>query len=111
MNTSKPPRIWVSNENPKTNDILRVRAQIEHAMETGLRTDPVTGQLRPRHILHYFEARLGEKLVFIWEPGTSIAQNPYIEFTFKAQHSGPLNLLWKDDRGTTLTASKTITVS
>ena len=49
MSMKQPPRVWVSNENPQAGDILRVRAQIEHPMETGLRTDPGTAQMvRPR---------------------------------------------------------------
>ena len=111
MSMNKPPRVWVSNDKPKAGDILRVRAQMEHIMETGLRIDPATGQARPRHIVNHFEARLGDRRVFTWTPGTSVAQNPYIEFTFKARHSGELTMLWKDDRGATLTASKTITVA
>ena len=73
-------------------------------------TDPATGQIRPRHILNHFEAKLDEALLFVWDPGTSIAQNPYIEFTFKARRSGRLQLLWRDDQGATLSATKTITV-
>lgn len=110
MSMNKPARVWVSNEKPKAGDILRVRAQMEHVMETGLRVDPATGKARPRHILSHFEAKLDGKLIFTWDPGTSIAQNPYIEFTFKARQSGELTMFWKDDQGATLTASKTITV-
>ena len=40
---SKPPRIWVSNAAPKKGEVVRVRAQMEHVMESGLRTDPATG--------------------------------------------------------------------
>lgn len=111
MSMNKPPRVWISNEKPKAGDILRVRAQMEHVMETGLRTDPATGQPRPRHIVTHFEARMAGKPIFVWELGTSISQNPYIEFTFKARQSGDLSFLWKDDKGATLTASKTITVA
>ena len=107
---NKPPRVWVSNATPKKGEVLRVRAQMEHMMESGLRTDPATGKVRPRNIVSRFEARLGNTLLFSWEPGISIAQNPYIEFTFKARHSGELTMFWKDDQGATLTASKTITV-
>ena len=107
----KPARVWVSNEKPKAGDIVRVRAQMEHIMETGLRVDPATGQPRPRHILMHFEAKLAGKLLFVWDPGSAIAQNPYVEFTFKARDSGELAMLWKDDKGQTLTANKTITVS
>lgn len=110
MSMNKPARVWISNEKPKAGDILRVRAQMEHVMETGLRTDPATGQPRPRHIVTYFEAKMAGTLIFALELGTSIAQNPYIEFTFKARQSGELAMLWKDDKGQTLTASKHLTV-
>ena len=105
----KPPRVWISNASPKKGEVLRVRAQIEHVMESGLRQDEA-GKIRPRNIVTRFEAHLGTALLFAWEPGISISQNPYIEFTFKARHSGELTMFWKDDQGATLTASKTITV-
>ena len=108
---SKPPRIWVSNATPKKGEVVRVRAQMEHVMESGLRTDPATGKVRPRNIVNRFEARLGSALLFTWEPGISIAQNPYIEFTFLARESGELNMLWKDEQGQTLNSQKAITVS
>ena len=108
---SKPPRIWVSNATPKKGEVVRVRAQMEHVMDSGLRTDPATGKVRPRNIVNRFEARLGSALLFTWEPGISIAQNPYIESTFLARESGELNMLWKDEQGQTLNAQKAITVS
>jgi sulfur-oxidizing protein SoxZ len=106
----KPPRIWVSNATPKKGEVVRVRAQMEHVMESGLRTDPATGQIRPRNIVTRFEARLGDALLFTWEPGISIAQNPYIEFTFLARESGELNFRWQDEGGQTLRAQKAITL-
>ena len=54
--------------------------------------------------------RLGQALLFAWEPGISVSQNPYIEFTFVARESGELNMLWKDDQGQTISASKGIAV-
>lgn len=107
----KPPRIWTSNATPKKGEVLRVRAQMEHPMESGLRTDPATGKVRARNIVTRFEARLGSTLLFVWEPGIAVAQNPYIEFTFMARESGELALHWKDDNGQTLSAQKTITVA
>lgn len=107
----KPPRIWISNANPKKGEVLRVRAQIEHTMESGLRTDPATGKVRPRNIVTHFEARLGSTVLFAWEPGIAVSQNPYIEFTFLARQSGELALHWKDDSGQTLSAHKTVTVA
>ena len=108
---NKPPRIWVSNATPKAGDVLRVRAQMEHVMESGLRTDPTTGKIRPRHILQRFEAKLDTALMFAWEPGISVAQNPYIEFTFVARRSGTLHFVWTDDTGATLKADKALTIA
>lgn len=108
---SKPPRVWISNATPKKGELLRVRAQMEHVMESGLRTDPATGKIRLRNIVNRFEAKLGNSLLFTWEPGISIAQNPYIEFTFVALESGELHMLWKDEQGQTVSAQKAITVA
>lgn len=105
----KPPRVWISNASPKKGEVLRVRAQIEHIMESGLRTDEA-GKIRPRNIVTRFEARLGDALLFSWEPGISVSQNPYIEFTFLARESGELRLHWKDDAGQSVSASKSIAV-
>jgi sulfur-oxidizing protein SoxZ len=75
---------------------VRVRAQIEHVMESGLRTD-AAGQMRPRNIVT--ASRPGwATLLFAWEPGISIAPNPYIEFTFLARESGELQMQWKDEQ-------------
>lgn len=107
---TKPPRVWVSNAKPAKGEVVRVRAQIEHSMESGLRTDPA-GHLRPRNIIRKFEARLGQNLLFVWEPGISIAQNPYIEFTFAARESGDLVMVWTEEKDALLEARKAITVS
>ena len=68
------------------------------------------GKVRPRDIVTRFEARLGSSLLFAWEPGIAIAQNPYIEFTFLARESGELALHWQDDEGRSWRASRAIAV-
>ena len=55
MSTSTPPRIWTSTLTPKKGEMVRVRAQISHRMETGLRLDE-HGQIKPRDIVTRFEA-------------------------------------------------------
>lgn len=112
MSTPRPPRIWISNANPKKGDVLRVRAQIEHIMESGFRLDE-HGKVRPRHIVTRFEARFGpqRELLMGWDPGPAVARNPLIEFTFIARESGELYLHWRDDKGQTLEATRTITVA
>lgn len=107
---AKPPRLWISNAKPRKGEKLRVRAQIEHIMESGLRTD-AQGAVRPRNIVSRFEARLNQTLLFAWEPGVSIAQDPYIEFAFLARESGELHLRWQDEAGQSASVSRAITVT
>lgn len=107
---ANPPRIWLSNETPAKDEIVRVRAQVVHIMESGLRLDE-TGQPIPRDTLERFEARLGESLILEWLPETAIAQNPYIEFTFRARESAVLKMIWTDQRGILAEAERQITLS
>ena len=106
----KPPRVWISNASPKKGEVLRVRAQIEHVMESGLRQDEA-GKIRPRNIVTRFEAHLGTALLFAWEPGISISQNPYIEFTFLAREGGELVMAWTDEKGPPIEVRRTITLA
>lgn len=107
---ARPPRIWLSNETPALGEVVRVRAQIVHVMESGLRLDAL-GALIPRNTLSHFTAKLGEDLILDWVPETAISQNPYIEFTFKARQSGTLTMVWSDATGTVAEARQEIIVS
>lgn len=107
---TRPPRLWISQAKPAPGEVVRVRAQVEHVMESGLRTD-AEGRVRPRNIVQAFEARLNSTLLLSWEPGIGIAQDPYIEFTFVARESGELLLAWTDDRGLRQEARKAIAVT
>ena len=109
MNNQKP-RIWLSNNSPAKGEVVRVRAVIVHRMETGLRLDH-EGQAISRNIINDFTATFNDELLFSWQPETAIAQNPYLEFTFKARESGTLSMRWKDDEGKTFSSDTEITVS
>ncbi len=110
MSMKQPPRVWVSNGNPRQATFCACARKSSTRWKPGCAPTRPRARSRPRHILNHFEAKLDEALLFVWDPGTSIAQNPYIEFTFKARRSGRLQLLWRDDQGATLSANKTITV-
>lgn len=107
---ANPPRIWLSTVTPAKDEIVRVRAQVVHVMESGLRME-ADGTAIPRDTLERFEARLGEDLILEWLPETAISQNPYIEFTFKARQSGVLKMTWADQRGIFTEAEREITLS
>jgi len=92
------PRIWISNATPKKDELVRVRALVEHRMESGFRQH-ADGSVIARQIIHTFTAHLNDELLFSWSPETAVSQNPYIEFTFIAFASGELRLTWEDDEG------------
>lgn len=104
------PRTWISNANPAAGEVVRVRALIEHPMESGLRLD-AEGKEIPRNIVNTFEAALDGELLFNWQPETAISQNPYIEFTFTARSSGELQLKWLDDEGAVITDALPISLA
>ena len=35
----RPPRIWISNASPALGEVVRVRTQLNHPMESGFRRD------------------------------------------------------------------------
>ncbi|MCB5410146.1 thiosulfate oxidation carrier complex protein SoxZ [Pseudogemmobacter faecipullorum] len=107
---ANPPRIWLSNEAPAKDEIVRVRAQITHIMESGLRID-AAGQSIARDILTAFEAHLGDDLILSWQPETAISQNPYLEFTFQARQSGRLSMVWSDASGIVAEVTREIILS
>lgn len=107
---ARPPRIWISNETPAKDEIVRVRAQIVHVMESGFRLD-ANGDAIPPDLLTGFTASLGDTLLMEWLPETAISQNPYLEFTFAARQSGTLRMVWTDETGVVAEAVREITVT
>ncbi|MBV0891387.1 thiosulfate oxidation carrier complex protein SoxZ [Paracoccus sp. Z118] len=99
----------MSNETPSLGEIVRVRAQMVHVMESGFRID-AAGQTIPEDILTGFTASLGDAVLLEWSPETAISQNPYIEFTFAARQPGTLRMVWTDAGGVVAEAEKEIAV-
>lgn len=94
-----PVRTLVDVPSPvKRGEVVRVRATLAHAMETGHRVD-AQGALLPRDIVTRFECRLDGAPVFAATLYPAIAANPYVAFTLRAQASGTLQLRWEGDRG------------
>lgn len=106
---ARPPRIWISNETPAPGEVVRVRAQVVHVMESGFRVD-AEGQPIPEDLLTGFTAMLDDTLLMEWLPETAISQNPYIEFTFAARTSGRLRMVWSDRSGVIAEAEREIRV-
>ncbi len=104
------PRIKLSTKEAKKGDLVEVKALVSHTMESGQRKDK-EGKPIPRKILNKFTCTVNGKQVFAADFATAIAANPYIQFKFKAEESGPVVLTWIDDDGSQIVGEEKITVN
>jgi len=107
---STKPRIWISNRTPQQGSVVTVKAMVMHPMETGRRKN-AHSEIIPQNIVETFECSLAGELLMTWHLHPAIAQNPYLEFKFRAQKSGELKMRWVADDGVQIEAVETITVS
>src|SRR6516225_4163891 len=103
------PRIKLDRKQAKKGDLVEVKALVSHVMETGLRKD-ASGNTIPRKILSSFSCTVNGKRVFSADFETAISANPYIQFRFRAEESGPVVLTWTDDDGSKIVGRESITV-
>jgi sulfur-oxidizing protein SoxZ len=104
------PRIKLDKKQAKKGDLVEVKALVSHVMETGQRKDS-GGKTIPRKILNKFTCTVNGKEVFSADFEPAISANPYIQFKFRAQESGPVVLTWFDDDGSKIVGQETITVT
>ena len=109
MSTVKP-RIKLDKKEAKKGDLVEVKALVSHIMETGQRKS-ADGKVIPRKILNKFSCTVNGKEVFSADFEPAVSANPYIQFKFRAQESGPVILTWTDDDGTKIVGQDSITVS
>ena len=109
MSTVKP-RIKLDKKEAKKGDIIEVKALVSHIMETGQRKSS-DGKVIPRKILNKFTCTVAGKQVFAADFETAVSANPYIQFKFKADQSGPVVLTWTDDDGSTIVGEESIKVT
>lgn len=104
------PRIKLDKKEAKKGDIIEVKALVSHIMETGQRKDR-EGKVIPRKILNKFVCTVNGKEVFSADFEPAVSANPYIQFKFKAEESGPVVLTWVDDDGSKIVGEDSIKVS
>jgi sulfur-oxidizing protein SoxZ len=107
---SAKPRIKLDKKEAKKGDLVEVKALVAHVMETGQRKDS-SGNVIPRNILSKFTCTVNGKEVFSADFEPAIAANPYIQFRFKAEESGPVVLTWTDDKGVKIIGEDKIAVN
>ena len=104
------PRIKLDKKQAKKGDLVEVKALVSHVMETGLRKD-ANGNSIPRKILNRFSCTVNGNEVFSADFEPAISANPYIQFKFRAEASGPVVLTWIDDDGSKIIGEDSITVT
>jgi sulfur-oxidizing protein SoxZ len=104
------PRIRLDRKQAKKGELVEVKALVAHIMETGQRKD-ASGKVIPRKIINKFICTVNGKEVFSADFEPAISANPYIQFKFRAQESGPVVLTWIDDDGSKIVGQESITVT
>ena len=107
---STKPRIKLDKREAKKGDLVDVKALVSHVMESGQRKDK-DGKVVPRMIINKFTCNVAGKEVFSANFETGVSPNPYIQFKFRADESGPVVLTWVDDAGTKIVGEEKITVT
>jgi len=107
---SVKPRIKLDKKEAKKGDLVEVKALVSHVMESGQRKS-ADGKTIPRKILNKFTCTVNGKEVFAADFEPAVSANPYIQFKFKAQESGPVVLTWIDDDGSKIVGEDSIKVS
>lgn len=108
MSSIKPKVKFPSSA--KKGEIVEIKTQIQHDMETGQRKGS-DGNLLPRRLINKFECLLNGKIVLSTKWHTAISANPYFSFFVKFDEGGKLELKWYDDNGEIHTAESNVSVS
>ena len=106
---NEKPRIKMPKEARK-GEIIQIKTLVAYLMESGLRKDQ-SGNTIPRRIINAFTCTFNGEPVFSCDLETSIAANPYLQFSVRVEQSGVFAFRWVDDDGTFMTAEEKIVVS
>lgn len=103
------PRVRVPR-NAAADEIVTVRALVNHPMESGQRRD-AAGQLVPRRIINRFTVTFNGTLVIDVEVSPAVSSNPFFQFEARVPESGTFTFTWVDDSGDVYSETAEITVS
>jgi sulfur-oxidizing protein SoxZ len=92
-------------------DAMKIRAQLQgnvadvkvlmfHPMETGLRKDPITGDLIPPHFIRRVVATHNGKTVMEAQWSRAVSKNPFVNFRIRDARPGDkVAVAWEDNKG------------
>ena len=82
----------------KKDDVIYVRAIIEHPMDTGFfRT--AEGQPIPAYFIDDVTVTYGDQTVAHFEWTSGVSRDPSVTFPLHATREAPVNVAWKDNKG------------
>lgn|SRR5690606_12864854 len=83
-------------------DVADVKVLMFHPMETGLRKDPVSGEIVPLHFIKRVQATLNGKPVFDAQWSRAVSKNPFLNFRVRGAKAGDTIVVsWEDNKGET----------
>jgi sulfur-oxidizing protein SoxZ len=81
-------------------DVADVKVLMFHPMETGLRKDPVTGDIIPLHFIQRVSATHNGKTVLDAQWSQAVSKNPFLNFRVRGARAGDkIAVSWEDNRG------------
>lgn len=77
-----------------------IKLLLQHPMETGNRTDPLTGGKIPRHFIREFRCEHNGSEVLSADWGWGVSRNPFLSFRIKGARPGDtVRASWVDNKG------------
>jgi len=101
-------------------DSMKIRAQLQgnvadvkvlmlHPMETGLRKDPITGDIIPLHFIQRVVASHNGKTVLDAQWSQAVSKNPFVNFRIRSAKTGDkVAVRWEDNKGETASIETTL---
>ncbi len=82
----------------KKGEVIEVRSLIMDPMITGFVKNKA-GRIPPADFIEEVTVTFNGKLLMTADWGTAVSANPYLAFKMRAESSGTLRMVWRDNRG------------
>lgn len=83
-------------------EVAAVKVLMPHPMESGLRVDPQTNELVPKHYIQRVVATHNGRTVLEAQWSQAVSKNPFLEFRVRSAKSGDkVGVAWEDTKGVT----------
>lgn len=110
MSASSGSPIIRAPSHAKKGEIIEVRSLVRSPMTTGFQKNK-QGQIIPAHFIQTVTVTFNGKPVSHFDFGTAISKDPYLAFRMRAEQSGTLKMVWKDNKGGRWSAKAHIAVT